>query len=237
MSRSAPARSARVAVCRQCSQLVDGEPLAQLLERAQHAEDAVGHVGQVLLEVPLDVGHVLVAELGHARADPARRTSRLISSCPVSRHRSPTNRSGSPPTVPATRLARRTVRVGRRRRPRRARRRDPGPSGTGSLPSTIAFGPSSAAAERRPGLGQARRVLDEPDRRHGGGQVQVGGERDRPGAHVGHDPHAERAAAAAAISAPPRSDRRTSTRRAAARGAGRDASRRWPRRAPKRCSP
>src|ERR1700686_3072739 len=43
-----------------------------------------------------------------------------------------------------------------------------------------------ADTERLPGAEHGRRVLDRPDRRNGGRQVQVGGEGDRTGADVGH---------------------------------------------------
>jgi hypothetical protein len=50
-------------------ELIDLEPLRQPAHRAQQGEHAVGNLSKVVVEVRLDVRHVVGAELGHARPD------------------------------------------------------------------------------------------------------------------------------------------------------------------------
>ena len=71
MSMSAPARSARVAVCRQCSSWSIWKPcISPRIERSR-ASIRSGTSREIVVEVRLDVRHVLGAELGHARPDRA----------------------------------------------------------------------------------------------------------------------------------------------------------------------
>ena len=197
MSRSAPSRSARVAVCRLCSSWSIWKPCINDSHRAQQGQDAVGHLGEVVVEMVLDVRHVLAAELGHARPDLAGEPVRGWSSC-ARRRRVGGSLIGRP----------RTGRGGRRRC------RRPGRRAAGTAMRRAA---ASSRSTPRPGrVGDGEPAVDDgvepergarPERSHApsstGGYsiIRIAGtvaarcrfaaSDDRSGAHVRHHPHPE----------------------------------------------
>ncbi len=178
MSRSAPARSAIVAVCRPCTSWVTWKPWISVVGRAQQGEDAVGHllVGRRRGAASM-WRHVLRAELRHARRRSVRRSRcrwrRAVGRCRssvgsfvVDGQRSPTKRSGRPPREPATRTP----------GGRYGWARDGGlvevdaeAGAVGDRDRAVLDGVGAerrAAAERGPRRRHRVRVLDGPDDRH-----------------------------------------------------------------------
>ena len=77
-SSSAPARSARVAVCRECVSWSVAKPSVMLLQRAQHVEDPLRDPVLVLERLGADDGPLLGGRLVHAGEGGRRRHASIV---------------------------------------------------------------------------------------------------------------------------------------------------------------